>query len=97
MELRHLRYFVVVAEELSFSRAAECLHMTRSPLTRLIHALEAELGIALFERRRQQIVLTPAGEAFLDRSSTVLTPCEEAVQMAWRSLRKPKSVSRPTR
>jgi DNA-binding transcriptional LysR family regulator len=84
MELRHLRYFVAVAEEMNFSRAAERLYIAQPPLTRLIHALEAELGIELFERRKRQISLTPAGEAFLDQAYVILAQCEEAVQMAQR-------------
>ncbi len=82
MELRHLHYFVTVAEELHFGRAAERLHMTQQPLSRQIRALEVELGVALFHRTKRQIYLTETGKVFLEQARQVLAKAEQAVQIA---------------
>jgi len=65
VELRHLRYFIAVAERLSFSRAAEHLHVTVPPLSRTIRELEQEMGAQLFVRDRRRVVLTEAGRVLL--------------------------------
>lgn len=65
LELRHLRYFIVLAEELHFGHAAKRLHMTQPPLSSAIRALEAQLGADLFVRNNRSVRLTPMGAAFL--------------------------------
>ena len=67
MEFRHLRYFVAVAEERSFSRAAEKLHVSQPPLSRQIRDLEIELSVRLLDRNRQGVRLTSLGNAVLAR------------------------------
>ena len=78
MELRRLKYFVAVAEELHFGRAAERLDMAQPPLSRQIAQLERDLDVRLFDRSRAQIRLTPAGEVLLERARAILDQIDSA-------------------
>src|SRR6266566_4209411 len=78
MELRHLRYYVAIAEERSFTRAAERLWIAQPGLSSQIRRLESELGVKLFERHTRGVDLTAAGEAFLQRARAVLAAAEAA-------------------
>ncbi|GAA1505553.1 LysR substrate-binding domain-containing protein [Nocardioides humi] len=82
--LRHLRYFVTVAEERHFGRAAERLHMAQPPLSQQIRRLEAEVGVALFERTTRRVDLTPAGAAYLERARAILAEVDDAAGEARR-------------
>ena len=87
VELRQLRYFVAVAEELHFGRAAARLHMSQSPLSRAIRELERDLGLVLFVRTTRRVELTPAGSLLLERSRRALAEIDGAIADARRSVR----------
>jgi len=78
MEIRRLRYFVAVAEELSFTRAAERLHIAQPPLSIQIRALEQEVGARLFDRDQRHVFLTQAGKHLLGRARDILASVEAA-------------------
>jgi len=85
MELRHLRYFVAVAEELHFRRAAERLHVAQPAISEQVRKLEAELGVLLLRRTPRQVELTPAGAAFLEEARRVLSAADTAARTARRA------------
>jgi DNA-binding transcriptional LysR family regulator len=85
VEFRQLRYFVAVAEELHFGRAAERLHMSQSPLSRTIRELERDLGVVLFVRTTRRVELTSAGSVLLERSRRALAELDGAITDARRS------------
>ena len=87
MELRHLRYFVAVAEELHFTRAAERLHIGQPPLSHAIQVLEADIGAQLLERSKRWVRLTEAGRLFLDDARRILALAEQAGETARRAAR----------
>jgi DNA-binding transcriptional LysR family regulator len=80
MELRHLEYFVAVAEELSFTRAAQRLHVVQSGVSSVVAALERELGAPLFERDRHSVTLTDAGRALLPEARAALAAARAAAE-----------------
>lgn len=85
MEIRHLRYFVAVAEELNFRRAAERLFMAQPPLSQQIRDLEEELGVLLFDRTHRQVRLTVAGQVFLEDAYQLLAQVDRAKGRARRA------------
>ncbi|MBV9998190.1 MAG: LysR family transcriptional regulator [Verrucomicrobia bacterium] len=84
MELRHLRYFVAVADELSFTRAAQTLHVAQSAVSAQVHDLEQQIGVALFDRNSRRVRLTPAGRAFQESALGILRAADDAVRHARR-------------
>jgi DNA-binding transcriptional LysR family regulator len=83
-ELRHLRYFVAVAEERHFGRAADRLHMAQPPLSQAIRQLETELDVALLHRTTRRVELTDAGAAYLARARAILAEVDDAAHEARR-------------
>src|SRR3954465_2870588 len=88
MELRRLRYFAAVAEELHFSRAAERRHVAQPAVSEQVRKLEQELGVRLLNRTPQSVSLTPAGAVFLREARRVLEQAETARQAAGNARRR---------
>lgn len=82
MELRHLRYFVAVAEDMHFGRAAKRLHIVQPALSKQIAALERELGVTLISRTKHRIAFTPAGQAFFEEALDILRRVDHATRTA---------------
>ncbi|MBC7404783.1 MAG: LysR family transcriptional regulator [Cytophaga sp.] len=85
IELRQLRYFLAVAEEMHFGRAAKKLHMTQPPLSQTIQALEVILGVSLFTRSTRNIVITPAGLALIPEARRLLVQTQSLKQLVQRA------------
>src|SRR5688572_19300678 len=88
MELRHLRYFIAVAEALSFTKAARNLRLAQPSLTRQVRNLEEELGVRLLDRAKNRVTLTEEGRVFLFDSKKLLAMCAESVASVQRMNRE---------
>ncbi|MFM0453538.1 LysR family transcriptional regulator [Paraburkholderia nemoris] len=86
MNIRHLEFFVVLAQELHFRRSAERLGITQAPLSLAIQSLETELGARLFHRTRRSVALTEAGLALLDDARAILARIEHAKESVWETV-----------
>jgi DNA-binding transcriptional LysR family regulator len=82
MVLRHLRYFIAVAEQLHFRHAAEIVHVAQPALSQQIRQLEEEIGVTLFERSHHKVRLTTAGKAFYENARRILKQADQAVTRA---------------
>jgi len=82
VELRHVRYFIAVAEYLNFSKAAQQLHIAQPPLSRQIRQLEEDLGVTLFLRNKRSVALTKAGQIFLDEARKLIVQAGHAMEAA---------------
>lgn len=87
MELRHLRYFVTLAEELHFGRAAERLHIAQPPLSQQIRQLEKELDFELFHRTKRNVQLTAAGQVFLGEVQQIFRQLQQAIEVGQQTSR----------
>lgn len=94
MEVRHLRAFIALAEELNFTRAAERLHMAQPPLSRLLSQLEHDLGVRLLNRNTRMVELTPAGAVLYDQARKVLTLLDETRNEVIKSARGESGIIR---
>jgi DNA-binding transcriptional LysR family regulator len=82
MDFRNLRYFVAVADELGFRRAAQRLHVSQPAVSQQVRKLEEDLGVRLFDRTPRRVALTPAGEAFVVEARRILEQADEARRTA---------------
>lgn len=94
VELRHVRYFIAVADRLNFRKAAEQLHIAQPPLSRQIRQLEEDLGVTLFMRNKQRVELTKAGHAFLEEARKLIVQAAHATEAAQHAQRGESGIVR---